>query len=357
MIIKKHLLTISAMCLFCMIFVCGCKANIGSSSADSSDAEADLSSERSVFAMDTYMTLTAYGSAREDALDAAIAEIQRLEALFNAEDPDSEISQLNENGEATVSKDTGYLIGRSLELYDSTGGLFDIAIYPLMQAWGFTTQDFAVPEEDTISGLLKYTDASRIEYDPDALTVRLPENMRIDPGGIAKGYTSASVVEIFEEYGITAGVVSLGGNVQVYGNKADGSPWNIAIRDPDTSSGDYLGVLALSAPKAVITSGGYERYFEENGITYHHILDPRTGYPASSGLTSVTIVSSDGTLADGLSTALFIMGKDDAVSYWRSHADEFDFILLDDTGEIYISEGIEDIFSSDLYDINTVYAD
>jgi thiamine biosynthesis lipoprotein len=113
-----------------------------------------------------------------------------------------------------------------------------------------------------------------------------------------------------------------------------------------------LGILSTS-DRAVITSGGYERYFEQDGVTYHHIIDPKTGYPAESGLVSVTIISADGTLADGLSTSLFVMGKDRAVDYWENHREEFDMILLSEDGTLYVSEGIEDSFSSD-YDIEVI---
>ena len=150
-------------------------------------------------------------------------------------------------------------------------------------------------------------------------------------GGVAKG--------------VTSGLVNLGGNAQVLGTKPDGSLWRVAVQSPD-SEDEYLGVLETK-DKAIITSGGYERYFEKDGVTYHHIIDPSTGYPADNGLISVTIVSADGTLADGLSTSLFVMGKDKATDYWKAHSDEFDMILLTDDEKLYVSEGIKDSFTSD----------
>lgn len=202
---------------------------------------------------------------------------------------------------------------------------------------------------------MRCVDASQIQYKPSECLLTLPEGVEIDLGGIAKGYTSGRIMAIFEKYGIQSGIVSLGGNVQLYGTKADGSPWKVAIQNPDTSTdaADYIGILEIK-DKAVITSGGYERYFEQDGKTYHHILDPDTGYPAESGLTSVTIVSEDGTLADGLSTSLFIMGKKKALEYWRAHADSFDVILVEEDGTITLSEGIQDEFSSD-YDVHVEY--
>jgi uncharacterized membrane protein YqgA involved in biofilm formation len=164
-------------------------------------------------------------------------------------------------------------------------------------------------------------------------------------GGIAKGFTGDRVGEIFSRYNINSGIISLGGNVQAYGTKTNGKPWRVAIQNPESSM-EYLGVLDVQ-DKAVVTSGGYERFFEENGVRYHHIIDPRTGYPADSGLISATIVCEKGILADGLSTSLFIMGKDQAEKYWRSKADKFDYILEDKDGRLYVTEGASGILTTD----------
>lgn len=215
-----------------------------------------------------------------------------------------------------------------------------------MDAWGFTTQNYRIPSDEELKGLLENVNASKIQYDKASKKVTLPAGVKIDFGGIAKGYTSSRIMDIYKKCGVTSGMVSLGGNVQLLGAKPDGSFWRVAVQSPDDTN-DYLGVLEAE-DKAVITSGGYERYFEENGKIYHHIIDPATGYPAENGLKSVTIVSDDGTLADGLSTSLFIMGKDKACDFWKEHSDKFDMILMTDDNELYVSEGIADVFSSDL---------
>ena len=244
-----------------------------------------------------------------------------------------------------MSEDAGYLVERALELNKETDGAFDIAIYPVMEAWGFPTQNYQVPTADTLESLLKLADASQIIYDEDSRKISFgQEGMKIDLGGIAKGYTSSRIMEIYKENNISRGLVNLGGNVQALGTKTDGSKWRVAVQSPDDTE-DYLGILSVE-DKAVITSGGYERYFEQDGKTYHHIIDPKTGYPAENGLTSVTVVSEDGTLADGLSTSLFIMGKDKAIEFWRAHSDEFDIIMLTDEGKLYVTEGIQDDFST-----------
>lgn len=331
----------------CML--CGCGGQTASGSGEKGSAK-ELTAEREIFAMDTYMTLKAYGTRAEEAVSAAVEEINRLDQLLSAEDKQSEIYLLNENGSEIVSDDTAHLIGRALALYQTTEGAFDITVYPLMAEWGFTTQTYHVPDKKTIRKLLQHVDASQIEYDEKENFVSLPASVKVDLGGIAKGYTSNRIMEIYEKYGLTGGLVSLGGNVQTYGTKPDGEAWNVAVRYPDETTGadeEYLGILSMQAGKAVITSGGYERYFEQNGKTWHHILNPETGYPAESGLTSVTIISEDGTLADGLSTALFIMGKDKALAYWEENRKLFDVVLMEADGTITVTEGASEEFTSD----------
>ena len=235
---------------------------------------------------------------------------------------------------------------RSLELYKSTNGAFDVAIYPVMKAWGFTDGNYQVPDADILKATLELADPSLIDYDKETSTVSFKKDrVPIDLGGIAKGYISSRIMDIYKEKGVTSGLVNLGGNVQALGTKTDGSKWRVAIQGVEDDD-SYLGVLSIS-DKAVITSGGYERYFEQDGVTYHHIIDPTTGYPADSGLLSVSIVSADGTMCDALSTSLFIMGKDKAIEYWRAHSDEFDMILYDKENKVYVSEGIAEDFTSD----------
>ena len=328
--------------LLVLLCLCGCGEQSGQKEKQSKKAT------KEIFAMDTYMTITTYGEKAEEAATKAVSEIERLVNLLSTGKNESEIAILNENGSEIVSEDTAQLIAKSIELYQDTNGVFDISIYPLMKEWGFTTKKYKVPSDKTINHLLKNIEASKIEWNNKTNLVALPEEMEIDLGGIAKGYTSNRLTQIFKEYQLTGGVLSLGGNVQTYGTKEDGGKWKIAIENPSNSplSGDYLGVLK-TGNMAVITSGGYERYFEKNGKTYHHILDPATGKPANHGVISATIVSKDGTLADGLSTSLFIMGKEKAVQYWKKHKEQFDFVLLLKDGTIVISEGIEKIFTSD----------
>ena len=322
--------------------------------AASADAETseDESYSQDFFAMDTYMTLTAYGENAQAAVEAGVAEIERLDALLSTGDSGSEIYAINESGGGEVSEETAYLIERSLEVYESTGGLYDISIYPVMDLWGFTGSDesaFAVPEESELSQTLALVDASQLslaENEDGIVVLSMAEGMEIDLGGIVKGYADDRIAEIFAEYGVESGIINLGGSVRVVGTKPDGSLWKVGIQDPEDSSG-YLGGIAAS-DISVVTSGGYERYFddEETGVRYHHIIDPRTGYSAYNGLISVSIISEDGTLADALSTSLFVMGTEEAVAYCEEHcaADGFGVLMETEDGDIYITDNIEDSF-------------
>ena len=339
MVRKVILLFLSALLL------AGCSSTSsvagGASSGAAGSTEAS-EARRDFFAMDTFMTLTVYGPDAEEACDAAVAEIDRLDQLFSTGNPESEVSKLNASGSLVLSEDGQILVKRSLETWKDTDGAFDIAIYPVMDAWGFTGEERHVPAPEVLAELLPLCDAGKLAFDESRGELKLPEEgMMIDLGGVVKGYASADVIGILKSRGIESACLNLGGNVQVLGNKQNGDPWRIAIRDPEKED-KYLGVLHLT-DTAAITSGGYERYFEENGKTYHHIIDPKTGYPAENGLISVTIVTPDGTLADMLSTALFILGTDRAIRYCEEHRGEFDAILYTDDRKMYATAGLREI--------------
>lgn len=330
---KKHFRIFILILILIMSALCGC-ADKNGLSEDTSKETAEL------FAMDTVMNLTAYGNNAKQAIDAASDEISRLDGIFSISSNIGDIKAVNDTGSGSVSDDTAALINRALEISKDTDGLFDCTIAPVMEAWGFTTKNYRIPEAAELETLLASVDYTQINL--NGSTLSLPENMQIDLGAIAKGFTSNRIMEIFSENNVSSGIISLGGNVQALGSKPDGSPWRIAIQDPENTD-DTFAILSIEN-KAVITSGGYQRYFEKDGKKYHHIIDPRTGYPADSGLISVTIVSSDGTLADALSTALFIMGKEQASDYWKEHKSDFDAVFMTENGNVYITQGLEDSF-------------
>lgn len=327
------------------LFLGGC----GSSQAKPATAE--------LFAMDTVMKLSVYGDNRNAALKQAESEITRLESLLSRTDSSSEVSQLNQtasdpsrNHAVRVDGEVSNLIAAAQTYSDATGGAFDITIAPVVSAWGFTTDHYQVPSQDTLDALLPLVDSARIQV--NGSEVRLGDGQSIDLGGIAKGYASDRIADIFTDNQIPSGMISLGGNVYVRGSKPDGSAWRVAVQDPNDSSG-FVGILNLTDAFAV-TSGGYQRYFKQNGKTYHHIIDPVTGYPAENGLISVTIVdgadpdskspTGNGTMCDAFSTALFVMGTDRAVHFWRSGGYSFDMVLVTSDGRVLITPGIAKIF-------------
>lgn len=343
----------SVLILIIMLVGCSNENEVNTSKTTSTTTVNDtIPASKEFFAMDTYMEVDAYGDNGEKAVAKAEKEVNKLDSILSTGKSTSEISKLNKNKKQVVSADTMSLIKESIKISKETNSAFNPTIYPLMELWGFTTKNYYVPKDNEIKTLLNHMDIDNIKIDERKNEVSFKDsNMKIDLGAIAKGYTSSKIIDIFNENNIKSGMVTLGGNVQVLGKKPDGSLWKVGIQNP-IGEDEYLGVLQTS-DKAVITSGGYERNFTKNGKTYHHILDPSNGYPANNGLTSVTIISSDGTLADALSTSLFVMGKDKAIDFYKKSNYNFDFILYTSDNKLIISDGIEDIFSSDL-DIKVV---
>ena len=330
--------TILSVLLALALLLAGCGA---AGSAPAADPESAERGYRYVDSMDTIIELTAYGENRDAALDAAEAEVLRLNDLLSIGLEDSVVSRLNREGSAVLDADTAELMRRALEIFQSTGGAFDPTVYPLMELWGFTTGEHHVPTEEELARTLERVGADRIDFDAASGTVTLDEGQAVDLGGIAKGYTSHRIMEIYREHGVSSGLVSLGGNIQALGAKPDGSPWRIGVRNPDTAEGGIVAVVTVE-DKAVISSGGYERFFvdEATGVTYEHIMDPKTGVPVQNELAQVTIVTPDGTLGDGLSTALYIMGLDAASEYWRAHSDAFEAVFVLRDGQILITAGL-----------------
>lgn len=318
-----------------------------------SDLEKSEASESEIFALDTAITLKVYGSKRDEVLKKLEDKINELDDMLSTGKETSEVSRLNRGGEAVLSPTVANLVKRSLGIYKKTDGLFDITIYPLMELWGFPTKNYRVPSEKEIEEKLKLVGSDKIDFNEETRKISFKnKGMEIDFGGIGKGYITDELVKILTDEKVESAIINLGGNVFGFRKKPDGSLWNIAIRDPNEPD-KYMAAIRLE-DSAVITSGGYERYFEENGIIYHHILDPRTGKPSDSGLKSVSIISKDGTLADALSTSLFIMGEEKAIGYWKENGSNFDILLMTKDNRLLVSAGIKDKVISDNYKIEVI---
>ena len=310
--------------------------------------EQKVSSQSSqVFAMDTVMLLTVYGDQAQQGLDQAEQTIQKLEKLWSATDETSEIWALNHSGGNWVelSEDTREILSRGLELCALTDGALDLTAYSAVQAWGFPTGAYRVPDEAELEQLVGTIDYTQVELDEQTGQARLPGGMSLDLGAVAKGRLGEVLSQDLKELGVTSALLELGGNIQTVGTKPDGSRWRVGIQDPNSQEGGYLAIVEV-ADQAVVTSGDYQRYFEQDGQTYCHIMDPATAAPADSGVDSVSIVGSDGTVCDALSTALFVMGEEKGAQFWKDHPEmDVEAIFVSQDGSIAVTEGLEEHFT------------
>lgn len=276
----------------------------------------EKSAQQTVFAMNTVMELQVWGADSE----AAVAELQStlytLESQWSATREDSILSAINRGQSIPTDPEQTQLLQAVEQLSWRTEGAFDPGLYAVSRLWDFTGEAPHVPPEDQLKHAL-----TREQW---------------DLGGALKGYAGQKCAQLLAGMDVQRAILNLGGNIQTFGEKPNGSPWQVGIQNPD--GGDYLGILSVSGTASIVTSGDYQRYFEENGVRYHHILDPETGYPASSGLRSVTVICRDGLTADALSTALFVMGLERGISFWQE-SNDFEAVFITVDGKIHATEG------------------
>lgn len=272
-------------------------------------------SQETVFAMDTVMDLKIWGADSEEAVRIVKSLISDVENTWSATSEDSVLGALN-RGENISSPEQAAFLKDVQALSERTGGAFDPKLHGLISLWGFLSDEYYVPTQAEIN---------------EALAVE-----QWNLGAAVKGYAGQLAADRLQALDVDRAILNLGGNVQTYGEKPDGSPWQIGIQDPN--GGDTLGSVSVAGTASVVTSGDYQRYFEKDGVRYHHILDPETGKPADSGLSSVTVICRDGMTADVLSTSLFVMGLEKATEFWQQ-SDDFEAVFILTTGEIYATEG------------------
>lgn len=281
---------------------------------------------KSDFLLDTYISVTVYGFGSEKAADKAISRVRELENLLSAFRPESDVSKINSAGKdkpVRVSEECFYVIGQALELSQKTKGAFDITIKPVMELWGFGGEQMQVPKTEEILETLPLVDAKYVELDPEMCTVTLKkEGMKIDLGGVAKGYCADEAAKILIDEGVKNAYLNFGGNVVTIGSRPLGfserlrhgvsaKPFSVGIQDPSAQQGTIFETYIAKTPNdSVVTSGGYERFFEQDGKKYHHILDPKTGKQPENGILSVTVMGKSSLVCDALSTALFVSGPD-----------------------------------------------
>jgi len=303
------------------------------------------------FCMGTWVTVKAYGDGAKEAVDKVFDRIREIERKMTINSPGGEINELNEKAGSVgvkLSSDTMYVIEKALLYSKQSLGAFDITIGPLVKEWGVYTSNPKVPSEDEIRNLLNLVGYSDLIIDKDNGTAMLrKEGQIVDLGGIAKGYAGDEAVRILKEHGIKSACVDIGGNVVLLGKKPDGSNWLVGVQNPRGVSGSHICILELS-DKTIVTSGDYERYFVKDNIKYHHIIDPRTGYPAKSGLLSATIVTEKSIDADALSTAVFVLGLDEGMKLVNS-LDGVDAVLITEDKKVYVTDGLKGAFTMDDY--------
>jgi thiamine biosynthesis lipoprotein len=275
---------------------------------------APVEKSRSTYAMGVLCTVTLYENGKDEIYAKIFKRFGEIEAVMSANQLPSggisELGRINQNAGYPVSASAELItvLQRALYFAEITGGAFNPAIGPLVKRWGIGTENARVPDENAIRAALSLTDYRDVEIDAGSQTVRLKhEGMSLDLGGIAKGYAADEAVKILAGAGVRRAVIDLGGNIYAHGSKSKKQKWRIGIQDPRFPRGEYFAVEEV-ADKTLVTSGVYERFFEENGVRYHHILDSKTGYPAQSGLLSVTIITNSSTDADALSTSVFALG-------------------------------------------------
>lgn len=270
------------------------------------------------------------------------AEMERLEKLFSRTIEGSEVNRINlAAGEKPVMVDEEvlYVLERALYYACLSEGYFDPTIGPLIDAWGFLGQEFRLPGQAEIESALALVDYSLVQVNPDSSTVFLPvTGMSIELGGIAKGYIVDKAMEILKDAGVKHAFINAGGDIGLIGSKPDGDPWRIGVRHPRED--EIIAVFPLSG-RAVVTSGDYQRFFTEDGVNYHHLLDPNTGYPARQ-LISVTIIAETVLEADALSTAIFILGPEKGMPLLES-LPGIEGLLITPELDILLSSGLEDL--------------
>lgn len=299
---------------------------------------------RTEFVFGTVCSINLYDAGTTEIQDEIFSRLRELESILSANRDDTNIAAINRAaGIAPVkaAPETFQILKKALLYRDKTDGAFDPTIGPLVKLWNIGTDSAAVPSPEAIKTAVSLVNGKKVKIDEVAGTVFLPEKgMRLDLGAIAKGYAADEAARIISNHGITRAMIDLGGNIYAMGEKATKKPWVIGIRDPEEARGQPILSLPVSN-MSIVTSGVYERFFEENGVRYHHILDPKTGYPSNNGLVSVTIVTPVSINADALSTSTFLMGTEGGMRL-VSEVPETDAIFINDKKEVRVTPRLRD---------------
>lgn len=306
---------------------------------------------RTEFMMDTIITLKIYDENDEKILDRAIKRLEEIETEMSVSIENSDVNKINKNAgvkPVQVNKDVYNVLERAKYYSTLSNGTYEPTIGPLVDLWNITGDDEAdrerasIPSKEQINEKLNIVDYNDLELMEDNYVYLKRKEMKLDLGGIAKGYAADEVKKIFAENGVKSAILDLGGNIYAIGQKDNGDPWRIGVTNPFDPSNSYIGVLEVE-DKSIVTSGDYERYITYKGKKYHHIISPKTGYPSENEVRGVSIISDESIDGDALSTTLFILGVDDGLELIKQ-LEGVEAIFITNDKEVVISEGVFDKF-------------
>lgn len=296
--------------------------------------------------MGTVVTVTLYDNKSEKIIDKAFEEVKKIEQLVSINMEGTELDEVNNNAgikPVKVSADTYNIIKKGLEYSSLTNGSFDITIGPLVKLWSIGLPEAKVPTIEEIKEKIQYINYNDVELNNSEKTVFLKKpGMIIDLGGIAKGYTADVIAQTLKDEGVEKAIIDLGGNIYALGEKAENTLWRIGIQNPDQTRGEIVGSINVK-DKSIVTSGIYERFIEQDGVKYHHILSPKSGYPYDNEIAGVTIISDKSIDGDALSTSVFSMGITKGLEFINSLPDT-EAIFITKDHKIYLTEGSKEIF-------------
>ncbi len=343
MILSKKMIHITIMALIITFVLSGCQEP-APSPAPAGKTEPIT---KTGFLLGTVIELTIYDKNDETILDKGLARISEIESkmtINNAET--SEIIALNDASgvkEVKLSPDTFAVVERGRWYSEQSNGKFDITVGPIVKQWNIGTEYAAIPEKGALEEAVKLVDYEKLTLNKESLTAKLETpGMKVDLGAIAKGYAADEVARVFKENGVAHAIINLGGNVMTVGGNPNGNPWKIGIQDPFNPRGDFLGIVPIK-DRTVVTSGTYERFFEENGKKYHHILDTGTGYPTENNLYSVSIITDKSVDGDGLSTTTLLIGLEEGIKLIES-IENTDAIFVTSDKQVYVTSGLKKDF-------------
>jgi len=295
----------------------------------------------------TVCTITLYDNSDVEVIDKAFARLTELENILSINKTGTELDAVNNMAGISpvkVSNDTLQVVMKGLEYSKLSNGSLDITIGPLVKLWGIGTENARLPSQTEIDEKKALINYNLVDIDETKNTIFLKNSdMIIDLGAIAKGYAADEVVKLLKDNGVSSAIIDLGGNIFVLGKKQDGAPWKVGVQNPEKSGSDTIGFITTS-DKSIVTSGVYERYFEFEGKSYHHILNPETGYPYEKDVLGVSIVSDTSIDGDSLSTTLFALGVDEGLKLIES-LDGVNAIFITRDHNLHLSSGFKDIFT------------